>query len=89
MDVNRNCEEVTISYDEYETMAKRVIDSEDLAQKRIAAAIAQVYSKYISLNINNVFKFLKFCVYVNHFHKYDYDIHTLREICVAKIIYSR
>jgi hypothetical protein len=33
---------VTISYDEYETMAKKVVDSEDLAKKRIAAATAQV-----------------------------------------------
>lgn len=48
--VNRNGEEVTISYDEYETMAKKVIDSENLAQKRIAAATAQVCLKIFTSN---------------------------------------
>ncbi|KAG0619650.1 hypothetical protein M758_4G154600 [Ceratodon purpureus] len=61
MDVNRNGEDsITISYDEYETMAKKVIDSENLAKKRIVAAIAQAdASKASELEISKKLESIK------------------------------
>jgi len=54
IDANENRQDVTISYDEYETMTKRIVDLEDVAKKRIAAALAQVHFKILK---NNKFKY--------------------------------
>lgn len=56
MDAIENRQEVTISYDEYETMTKRIANSEDHAKKRIAAALAQVDFLYAILN--NIFFYI-------------------------------
>lgn len=41
-EVKQGGADITLSHDEFETMKKKVLDADDLANKRVAAALAQV-----------------------------------------------